>query len=156
GDPEPNVRAAVLKQLAEQPTPAMVPRIGEYVATEKDPDLLVHAVRVLGGSRGKNSIACLMSLLEHESWRGAGQAAESLAKHTGRRPDGSGEEIKAEICAALIRLLDDPDGFVVSRAIPGLKTADLAVAVDPLAAVAARLPELAAEVVRSLCAGDVM
>src|SRR5206468_439406 len=46
-DPEPNVRAAVLKQLAEHPSAGVVPRLAEYVAREGDPDLVVHAVRVL-------------------------------------------------------------------------------------------------------------
>lgn len=50
-DPEPNVRAAVLKQLSENPSTKMIPRIAEYVAQEKDPDLIVHAVRLLSTLR---------------------------------------------------------------------------------------------------------
>ena len=46
-DPEPNVRAAVLKQMAEKPTPKLVPQIAAYIAQEKDSDLVVYAVRLL-------------------------------------------------------------------------------------------------------------
>jgi HEAT repeat protein len=154
-DPEPNVRAAVLKLLAEQPTPGMVPKIVQYVATEKDPDLLVHAVRALRGTMNNTSRECLKNLLEHDSWRVRAEAAESLAKLLDRHTAES-EEAKADVCAALIRLLADPDGFVVSRAITGLKSADLAVAVDPLAAAALKHPELAAEVVGALARGGNM
>ncbi len=48
-DPEPNVRAAVLKELGENPSPRLAPQLAEYVETETDPDLIVHAVRALGG-----------------------------------------------------------------------------------------------------------
>jgi HEAT repeat protein len=155
-DPEPNVRAAVLKLLAEQPTPGMVSKIVEYVAGEKDPDLLVHAVRVLRGTRTPASLACLKTLLEHESWRVRAEAAESLAKVLDRHTHDASQETKADICVALIRVLEDRDGFVVSRAIAGLRSADLAVAVDPLAAVAPKHPDLAAEVVGALAHGSTM
>ena len=62
-DPEPNVRAAVLKQLEEKPDPSIIPKLAEYLKTEKDPDLLVHAIRFLpcggraGGHRGLDSHA---------------------------------------------------------------------------------------------------
>ncbi|MCA9268559.1 MAG: hypothetical protein KDA41_08820, partial [Planctomycetales bacterium] len=46
-DPDPNVRAAVLKQLAESPTPLLVSRIAEHASRETDPDIVVHAVRFL-------------------------------------------------------------------------------------------------------------
>src|SRR6185437_15708212 len=61
-DPEPNVRAAVLKQLAETPDPRMVPQVVQYVATEKDPDLVVYCIRFLREAGGKQAIDCLLSL----------------------------------------------------------------------------------------------
>ena len=44
-DPEPNVRAAVLRQLSETPDAHLVPEIAKYAESETDPDLVVHAVR---------------------------------------------------------------------------------------------------------------
>ncbi len=73
-DPEPNVRAAVLKQLTESPDPRMVPEVARYVSTEKDVDLIVHAIRFLRELKGKAARDCLTSLLTHESWRSPGRS----------------------------------------------------------------------------------
>ena len=43
----------------------------------------------------------------------------------------------------MIKLLDDPDGFVVSRAVLVLRDANMAAAFEPLVAAANRRPELA-------------
>jgi HEAT repeat protein len=149
-DPEPNVRAAVLKRLAEQPSPGMVAPVAAYVAGEKDPDLLVHAIRALRESRADAARECLKTLLSHPSWRVRAEAAEALGKVL---ESSSDEEVKADVCVALIKVLEDPDGFVVSRAIPGLKRADLATAVEPLVRAARTHPDLATEVIRALSSG---
>lgn len=154
-DPEPNVRAAVLKQLAEQPTPGLIAKIGEYVRREKDPDLLVHAVRVLKSTPSKAAVECLRGLLGHTSWRVRAEAAEALGQRVAHRSEGS-EELRADICAALIQLLEDDDGFVVSRAVNALQATDLAVAVEPLAEAARKHPELTAEIVAALAHGSNM
>jgi HEAT repeat protein len=148
-DPEPNVRAAVLKQLAEQPAPALAARIIEYAHGEKDNDLVVHAVRALKAAGGPVAKEGLKGLLKHESWQVRAEAAEGLAKSIDRYNRQNQAEI-VDICVALVQLLEDPDGFVVSRAIPALGAADLATAVEPLVRAAGKHPELAAEIVRTL------
>jgi HEAT repeat protein len=155
-DPESNVRAAVLKQLGEQPSPGMVPKIIEYVAREKDQDLVVHAIRALREATGKAAIECLKGLLAHESWRVRAEAAEALTKKIERSSDERTNETNADIYAALIKLLDDPDGFVVSRAVPAFQHTHLTTAVDPLIGAAGRHPELAAEVVKSLASSEAL
>jgi HEAT repeat protein len=173
-DPEPNVRTAVLKQLGEGPEgdseapmpmhramrqsadparAAIAVRLSRYVETENDPDLVVHAVRVLreiGGSAASNA---LMSLLSHESWRVRAEAAEGLGKKVDQYSQLP-EEQKADIYTAMLGLLEDPDGFVISRAVAVLKSADLLAAVEPLAAAAEAHPELAAEVIQALSNGN--
>lgn len=148
-DPDPNVRAAVLKQLAESAARASVPRIVQYVAREKDADLLVHAVRVLRESPGKASLDCLTTLLAHESWRVRAEAAEAIGKAASAR-ESIPDEDKADAYVALVELLEDQDAFVVSRAVEALGQADLITAVDPLAKVAQRHPDLAAKVIEAL------
>ena len=49
--------------------------------------------------------------------------------------------------------LDDPDGFVVGRAITSLKDGNLLVALEPLLRVADKHPELAAKVIETLTSG---
>lgn len=143
-DPEPNVRAAVLKQLAEQPSRGIAAEIAQYAKREQDPDLVVHAVRVLKAAR---STSGLMDLLDHDSWQVRAEAAEAL----GSLAQGNyGGEEAADIYVALIGLLDDSDGFVVSRAVLGLEKVDLPSAVAPLAAAALKHPELASDVVKVL------
>ncbi|HLJ12720.1 MAG TPA: HEAT repeat domain-containing protein [Planctomycetaceae bacterium] len=152
-DPEPNVRAAVLKQLQESPSAALVPRVAAYASNEKDPDLVVHAIRVLRESAGKATGHALTRLLEHESWQVRAEAAEGLGKSVDRTSTLSESE-KADVYVAMIELLKDPDGFVVSRAVNVLSQADLAAAVDPLADAVARHPELAVEIVKALAHGQ--
>jgi HEAT repeat protein len=139
-DPEPNVRAAVLKQLAEQPVPGMVGKVVEFVRREKDPDLLVHAVRALRGNLTAPAIRCLLDLLGHDTWQVRAEAAESLSKFQAQQGNERSEGLKADIYVAMVKLLDDPDIFVISRAIPVVGGFDLAVAVEPLVGVVANTP----------------
>ena len=148
-DPEPNVRAAVLKHLAEQPSKALVATIVAYARSEKDADLVVHAVRALRAAGGPSVTAGLKDLLKHESWQVRAEAAEAMSKAIDRYNQQS-QASNADICVALVKLLDDPDGFVVSRAIPALAAADLALAVEPLVRAAGKHPDLAPEIVRTL------
>jgi len=151
-DPEPNVRAAVLKQLAESPSQNLTARIAVYATQEKDPDLVVHAIRVLRESTSKTAIGALTSLLTHEVWQVRAEAAEGLGKLVNRNSKLAATE-KADIYVTMVELLKDADGFVVSRAIGVLTQADLVAAVDPLAETAERHPELAPEVVQALSQG---
>jgi len=148
-DPEPNIRAAVLKQLAEAPSPQVAAKIAAYAKQESDADLVVHAVRVLKEAKATEN---LMELLDHENWRVRAEAAEALGAAAATRHDEKG----AEMFVALIALLDDSDGFVVSRALQALKQVDLPSAVEPLAKAAVAHPELAMEAVKVLTHTDVM
>jgi len=160
-DPEPNVRAAVLKQLAESPTAAMVPHVVRYVVKEQDPDLVVHAIRVLKSGKSKAVRECLISLLTHSQWQVRAEAAESLAKLVEDHSMSFGEDEKADqwkadVYAALLHLLDDPEGFVVSRAVQGLEHADMEVAIEPLVEAAAKHPDLASKIVQTLAGSSRM
>ncbi|MBW3540914.1 MAG: thioredoxin family protein [Planctomycetes bacterium] len=152
-DPEPNVRAAVLKQMTENPRPNLVPRIADYVARERDADLIVHAVRLLRAIKSAAAHAALRPLLKHESWRVRAEAAEGLGESFDQvHLLGGGNNSDDE--KALIEVLTDSDGFVVSRAVAGLRATTLPEAVDPLARVTAAHPELATQVVEVLAGGN--
>ena len=154
-DPEPNVRAAVLKQLAEHPAPGLTAELATYVARETDPDLVVHAVRVLGGQSGTTALKTLVDLLAHENWSVRAEAVEAIGKKLSNVDMNRivGDEVKADAYAALTERLDDPDGFVVGRALTSLKDGNLLVALEPLLRVADKHPELAAKVIETLSSG---
>ncbi|MEX1229462.1 MAG: HEAT repeat domain-containing protein [Planctomycetaceae bacterium] len=162
-DPEPNVRAAVLKQLAEDKSPAMLDKIAEYVEHEEDADLVVHAIRYLRETNGPKATETLLSLLKHDSWQVRAEAAESIGKlaersyHTSSFSHSRGADNGAgEIQDALLNLLADPDSFVVSRALGGLKGIDSKRAVEPLVKAAAAHPSLASQIIDVLAAGTQM
>ncbi len=79
-DPEPNVRAAVLKQLEEKPDATIIPKLADYLKTEKDADLLVHAIRFLKAAGGDSAARALIPMLHHESWQVRAEACEALGK----------------------------------------------------------------------------
>ncbi len=147
-DPEPNVRAAVLKQLGESPSPKYADALSEYVAAEQDPDLLVHAARVLRGIQSEKSSESLESLLDHENWRVRAEATEALGEMV-RRGNLQAPR-RASAYAALIQRLEDDDGFVVSRAVTALSGVDLPAVVEPVTRAAANHPEIAGDALRLL------
>lgn len=160
-DPEANVRAAVLKEMAEKPDEKLVPQILTYIETEKDADLLVYAIRML--QEVKNSDAArqgLLKLLKHASWQVRAEALEGIAKsfpsHSWERRNQSKEEQEKLVdgYSAVLELLDDEDGYVVSRAVLAMKASDMAAAVEPLAQTAESHPELASAVMEALAAGE--
>jgi len=173
-DPEPNVRAAVLKQLEEAPQPSMVPEIAEYLKTETDADLIVHAVRFLRATGGPKAIRAMLGLLKHESWQVRAEAAAGISKsdtsfssHSSgisfgsisidaEADDGGAASLQADVYAALIKLLDDPEAFVVAKALEGISGADMVVAVDPLLAALEKHPDLAVSIVQTLAGGSKM
>ncbi|HEY2839146.1 MAG TPA: HEAT repeat domain-containing protein, partial [Pirellulales bacterium] len=152
-DPEPNMRAAVLKQLAEKPASSLIPVIAAYTEREQDPDLLIHAIRFLKAAKGEAAFARLVKLLEHESWQVRAEAAEAIAETAGSyRNDDS----RANAYVALIGLLDDEDPFVISRALGGMQRADLEAAVEPLTKVIEKHPDLAPRAIEALVSGSTM
>ncbi|MBN1588272.1 MAG: HEAT repeat domain-containing protein [Pirellulales bacterium] len=151
-DPEPNIRAAVLKQLEEKPQASMVPKVTRYLKTETDPDLIVHAVRFLRVSNSGAAMKSLLPLLQHDVWQVRAEAAAAA----GAIADSTTSEQKARIFAALVELLKDSDAFVVSRAVEGLAGQDLLVAVDPMIDAAERHPQLAVSIIETLTRHDRM
>ena len=149
-DPEPNVRAAVLKQLAEHPSPGLSAKIADYVAKETDPDLLVHAVRVLRATADETSLKVLISLLKHEKWSIRAEAIEAVGKRVERV-----DQPPPEALPALLAQLEDPDGFVVGRAMAAIRELDREDVVEPLIRVAEKHRDLAPRVIEILSDGSV-
>ncbi len=148
-DPEPNVRAAVLKQLAEQPSRKMVPKLAEYAGREKDADLLVHAVRVLRAAGGKAALDALIAMSGHDTWQVRAEVAEAIGEVLNQSGDLP-QESRADAYVALISMLKDSDGFVVSRAMAGLQHADVSLVIKPLVQATEDHPELAGPLLEML------
>ena len=153
-DPEPNVRAAVLKQIAEQPAESLIPTIVAYVEEEQDADLVIHAIRVLKATSSSDTLDCLIKLFAHQSWQVRAEAAEAVGEVAHKSQNDGGQQADAYV--ALIGLLDDADSFVVSRALGSLKNIDLVAAVEPLAQVVDKHPDLAVAAVTALVEGNNM
>ncbi|MEN6459160.1 MAG: HEAT repeat domain-containing protein [Thermoguttaceae bacterium] len=166
-DPDPNVRTAVLKRFEARPTAAMMPAIIKYLKREKDADLIGHGIRVLQAGKDAEAVRCLMALLKHETWQVRAEAAVAIGKVVGA--DNSytfrahqakvAEELTrltVDVYVALLGLLEDPEPFVVAKAVEGLAKADMAVAVEPLAKAAAKYPDLAPTILKMLANGNTM
>jgi HEAT repeat protein len=153
-DPEPNVRAAVLKSLAtgdnEAADPALAPDLAKYIATEKDADLLVHAIHVLKSMPGDPALAALKALLANPEWRVRAEAAEALREKVGNYRANLSDEAKTQIYLALIKLLDDEEGFVVAKAVAALSRSQLTTAVDPMLKTITRRPDMAVEILKAI------
>jgi HEAT repeat protein/thioredoxin-like negative regulator of GroEL len=146
-DPDPNVRAAVLKSVADSPTAQMTAKVADFALHEKDVDLIVHAARVLRNAKGTPATKALYSLLENASWRVRAEAAEALAQRAGGRSSAPPAQ-QADFYMRMLDLLDDPDGFVASRALSALEGASGLPSVAKIAATADKHPELAALAVK--------
>lgn len=155
-DPDPNVRAAVLKEMAAQPDAALVPEVLAYLEREQDADLIVSAIRMLQEVPTPEARGGLMKLLKHASWQVRAEAVEGITKDLPEGPfmNGGQRSTLVDVYAAVVELLEDEDGFVVSRAVLALKECDMAAAVAPLAKTAERRPELAAAVAEALSNGE--
>lgn len=152
-DPEPNVRAAVLKQLAEQKTETLVEEVAKYVQTEEDPDLLVHAARYLREIPTEASARALFPLLDHASWQVRAEAAEAMRELL--QEDISEDlELKADIYAGLIRLLDDDEAFVASRAVEAFSRQISDVAMEKMFAAVEKHPVLAPQIIEKLASAS--
>lgn len=168
-DPEPNVRAAVLKMAMESPSPGFVRQVVQYLEKETDADLLVHGIRVLKESQDERSARVLIKMLQHESWQVRAEAAETLGAFcdSSYRYGGSfssemssserdAQQLSVDIYVALLKQLEDPDPFVISRIVGSLDDVDMEVAVEPLVSVIERQPELAEKIIETLAGGETM
>lgn len=146
-DPDPNVRAAVLKQLTESKKKSMIATVAAYVATEKDADLVGHAVRYLKAAGGADAVACLRSLQKHANWSVRAEATEALGGILGD-VHYSDKPLAQAATQGLKEVLDDPDGFVVSRALQGLKKASELPSAEAIQRIADRHPDVFGDVVQ--------
>ncbi len=154
-DPDANVRAAVLKQLAEQPDPRLTSHVTENIETETDPDLVVHAVRFLREVSTTKSVHALTSLLKHSSWRVRAEAADAIETHLDHRDVGkklTGEPAR-ELRDGLLELLSDEDDFVALRAVQALGTLGDFSTVGPLIEIAEQRDSLAPQILKTLSSG---
>ena len=146
-DPDPNVRAAVLKQFAESETQSAVDAVAEYLKTETDAGLVVQAIRFMrevGGSTAVNSIA---SFVNHESWQVRAELAESLGKID---EDDLSSKVNSVRVTAIIKLMSDEDSFVVVKASESMPSAKDLELVETLAGIASDKPEIAEKIIESL------
>ena len=154
-DPEPNVRAAVLKQLEETPDAAMVPAVVKYLKTGKGPRPGRPRHPLPAGGQGKRSPPVPHVAAEARELAGAGGGGGRHRQARDEAHIGDGDsrpttQLQVAAYVALLDLLDDEDAFVVAKAVEGLSNADLAVAVEPLVKAAEKHPELAANVLQML------
>lgn len=150
GDPEPNVRAAVLKQLTERASKSMVKDVAEYVKSEQDADLLVHAIRYLREVKGESTARALLPLLNHDAWQVRAETAEALHEIVDDDLDETNPGLAADVYAGLIGRLGDDDPFVVSRAVDGLEYSVTEIAIEPLLAAAEKHPQLAPQIIAAV------
>lgn len=118
-DPDANVRAAVLKELAAQPSEPLVAKVIAYTDRETDADLIVHAIHVLSASKSRDAVNCLFKLKSHAQWQVRAEAAEAIG-HAIQQNSGLSATTRDAAIAALVEVLDDSDSFVVSRAFGAL------------------------------------
>ena len=133
-DPDPNVRAAVLKTLSQtaslKSSSSIVPAITNYISKEQDIDLVVHAIRCLRGVNSTKSVLAMLPLLDHTSWRVRAEAVECLGtfiedkvQRFSRSSSGADATLR-RIYGAIVASIKDEDGFVVSKAIAALSEGD--------------------------------
>jgi HEAT repeat protein/thiol-disulfide isomerase/thioredoxin len=153
-DPSPDVRAAVLGQFAEAPSPQVVPQLSAYIEKETDADLVVHAVRALRAVGNESALESLLTLFEHAGWHVRAEAVEAVGEILQKRRRSSQGDLprQAQIYAAIMSRLTDDDSFVVSRAVAALRPANFGASVEPMAQAALRKPELAGEIVQAIAA----
>jgi HEAT repeat protein/thioredoxin-related protein len=105
-DPEANVRTVALRELAGIPVKGTAEAIRDYLAGEKDPDMVGHAVRSLQEVPSATSKEVLRSLLESPHWAVRGAAIKALM-----------EQKDVDSLPAIAGLLKDPDEFVTGQAL---------------------------------------
>ena len=148
-DPEANVRAAVLKQFAESENRSAktINVVAKYLETETDADLIVHALRFLRESSSDEAVKAVLRFTDHESWQVRAEVAEALGEIDADDLSLDMVVLRGE---AVTKLLDDPDGFVVSRAIQSLPSRKNKKLLEDLTNIAIRKPELASDIAASI------
>ena len=146
-DPDPNVRAAVLKQFAESETKSAVDAVAEYLETETDSGLVVQAIRFMREVGGSTAVEAIVPFTEHESWQVRAELAESLGKID---EDDLTSKVKTTRVEAIISLMDDEDSFVVVKASEAMPSAKDRGMIKRLAGIASKKPGIAEKIIESL------
>lgn len=123
-DPNPNVKAAVLRHLGDTKSEVLIPAISAFISRETDTDLVVHAVRCLREISGAKAAESLLPLTDHASWRVRAEAVEGINKYLSRTSGNGASSIPTElrnnVSTQFLRRIDDEDGFVVGKVMGGL------------------------------------
>ena len=118
--------------------------------------MIVHAVRLLREIKKEESLKCLIKLFDHEIWQ-AGRVAPAVGESIGEEGRYGATTLDTSVVAdawtAVLKLLNDSDGFVVGQAVNALKHSDLTIAASPLSKAAERQPELAGIVGDAIISG---
>ena len=149
-DPDPNVRAAVLKSFAESESNQMVGAVAKYLETETDADLIVHALRYLKIGSGAEALKPVLRFVDHESWQVRAEVAQSLGEIDADKIDDV--DLLGARGDAVMKLLEDSDGFVVSRAVGSLPSKKNKRLLESMAQIAKRKPDIASAIVESISA----
>jgi|GEM_PF-726166 len=145
-DPDLNVRAAVLKLLAEQKPERMIPHVAVYLEKEQDSDLIVHGLRFFRETaKETQQLPVLIKLAGNSSWQVRAMVAEVLGQMGSNY--NTPAQIRIAVAETLMKLVDDQDAFVVTRAVEHMPAPKTAATMDRLAAIVTSRPELAAKVV---------
>ena len=108
-DPEPNVRVAALTTMATLANKENTDALTAYLSTEKDADMICHAIDALAGVDKPSTKSSLRKLLGDPRWQVQAAAVEALGKLNDH-----------EATEQLEKLLEGDDGFVASRAVEAL------------------------------------
>lgn len=148
-DPDANVRAAVLKQLAAEPVESLVTRISQYAQLETDPDLIVHAIRFLREIQKPEAVKAMSQFLTHASWRVRAEGADGISRLI--RKSGMSESRRdAELGRAFVQLLNDEDDYVAGIAVRTIRYVNAQDTAKHLISVAETRPSIAASAVAVL------
>jgi len=151
-DPDANVRAAVLKQFAESKNRStkMTKIVADYLDTETDADLIVHGLRFMREATSDTAVESVVKFVDHESWQVRSEVAESLGKIDTDELSLDMVVLKGE---SVMKLLDDVDGFVVSRAVESLPSRKNKKLMEDLTELAIKKPEIAVSIVAAISKG---
>lgn len=150
-DPDPNVRAAVLKVFAEDPWSGLEERLATYLTTEHDTGLLVHAVRCFRKMKIRSPDA-LLPLLKHRDWQVRAELVDTFTGGWQRYPDERSKQLmmREDVQTAVTGCLDDDDAFVVGRAMLAYKDGATRKVVEKIITVPTRHPSLTPSAIQIL------
>ena len=146
-DPDPNVRAAVLKQFAESKTKSAVDAVAEYLKSETDSGLVVQAIRFMREVGSNTAVNAIVPFSTHENWQVRAELAESLGKISA---SDLSSKVKTTRIATIIQLMSDEDSFVAAKAsesMPSTRDRDV---IKKLASIATEKPEMAEKIIEAL------